>query len=150
MSYYYPLSKNKQQHYTSNGLFACPAITQQLKAEYGYIGTDHDQAWTGGRNHVYYKQGVRTELPNGDVEISSSRVIQKVTKDRKDLMCKCGQAMVFIGYATWQVTVLAKGKNISLAGLGTANVGGKEKRTPRRYFKNKAAMLRYVRAKAKK
>jgi hypothetical protein len=153
MSYYYNIGKNKKLFYASHGHFACPDLIELMKkaeeSEHPNLFSDreHDQAWTG-KNHLAYLKGTTVILPNGDEEITKKIIRQKVTATRKDLLCKCGKHMVFLGYAVWTETIKSEGKEMFKVLGSPVYKDRKIQRSSNRYFKKKSAQMSYVKGKA--
>lgn len=145
-SYYYKLSKNRILDYTTNGWFKCPVMLKEQK-EYEDQGKiylrderKHNIVETG-KNHVTYREAKREELPNGDIVVINEKIFQKATKERKDLVCKCGATLEFIGYHAYIEKVIKPGETF-LGGLTT--MGHETKRLNDRWFKTKGAQQKWI------
>lgn len=151
MIYATAISKKKTILYNSAGRFACPVLIAQEKESnrtgrepYVPVTERHENAWTG-KNHLAYIKGVTVTLPNGDQETTKKIIRQEVTASRKDILCRCGEPMVFLGYPVWTETVKNEGKKMfEVFGSPIYNNRIIE-RSAYRYFKKKSSQIKYVR-----
>lgn len=144
--YYRNLPNKKKIEWATNGSFYCPAETEAIKksredGEHHFTDrTKHDEVLTTGGWHVERDEPIKLELPNGDFEITSRRVHKKVTKTRKDLKCKCGLTMEFVGYPAKLTKTIKEGKTVG----GLFTMGGEERILKYRYFKKRTAQKTWV------
>lgn len=119
--------------YNPQGVFSCGENTAQ-----------HDFAYTG-EFHTERKT-IEKVLPNGDKLVTTFATHKKVTKNREDLICKCGKPMTFLGYRVWVEKLIDEGKSTSIGSFGTINVGRRTEVDSVRYFQSKTKMMEYIKA----